>query len=113
MCTTGSAEHLFCDAIAFQSPSLLLLLDLLLFLFAHPNWSTGIGKWFHLRCFSLSKILRDYVVFLFLFLCFLFLTGEDQANSANSYGEGTQGAANFGGTKSDPTAPLIKQNIPG
>lgn len=52
------------------------------------------------------KILRDYV------FCFFF-TGKDQAYSADSDGEGTQGAANFGGTESDPTAPLIKQNIPG
>ena len=52
-----------------------------------------------------KKILRDYVLF--------FFTGKDQAHSADSDGEGTQGAANFGGTESDPTAPLIKQNIPG
>ncbi len=44
---------------------------------------------------------------------FFFLTGKDQAHSADSDGEGTQGAANFGGRESDPTAPLIKQNIPG
>lgn len=46
-------------------------------------------------------------------LFFYFFTGKDQAYSADSDGEGTQGAANFGGTESDPTAPLIKQNIPG
>lgn len=42
-----------------------------------------------------------------------FFTGKDQAYSADSYGEGTQSTANFGGTESDPIAPLIKQNIPG
>lgn len=52
----------------------------------------------------MSEILRDYV---------FSLTGKDQAHSADSDGERTQGAANFGGTESDPTAPLIKQNIPG
>lgn len=55
--------------------------------------------------FAISKILRDYA--------FFFLTGKDQAHSADSDGEGTQSAANFRGTESDPTAPLIKQNIPG
>lgn len=49
------------------------------------------------------------LIILFAFLC----TGKDQAHSANSDGEGTQGTANIRGTKSDPTAPLIKQNIPG
>lgn len=44
---------------------------------------------------------------------FFFYTGKDQAHSANSDGEGTQGTADFRGTESDPTAPLIKQNIPG
>lgn len=48
------------------------------------------------------------------FIQFFFpYTGKDQAHSANSDGEGTQGAADFRGTESDPTAPLIKQNIPG
>lgn len=56
----------------------------------------------------MSKILRDYVFFFWFFF-----TGKDQAYSANSDGEGTQSAANFGGTESDPAAPLIKQNIPG
>lgn len=58
-----------------------------------------------------------YQIFVFHFdyfiLFFFFFTGKDQAHSANSYGEGTQGAADFRGTESDPTAPLIKQNIPG
>lgn len=56
-------------------------------------------------------------LFLFYFdyfiQCFFFYTGKDQAHSANSDGEGTQGTADFRGTESDPTAPLIKQNIPG
>lgn len=47
------------------------------------------------------------------FIQFFFYTGKDQAHSANSAGEGTQGAADFRGTESDPAAPLIKQNIPG
>lgn len=49
----------------------------------------------------------------YLEIAFVFFTGKDQANSADSNGEGTQGTANFGGTGSDPRAPLIKQNIPG
>lgn len=52
----------------------------------------------------MSQILRDYS---------FFSPGKDQAYSADSDGEGTQGAANFRGTESDTTAPLIKQNIPG
>jgi len=46
-------------------------------------------------------------------LFWFFLTGKDQAYSADSDGEGTESAADFGGRESDPTAPLIKQNIPG
>lgn len=46
-------------------------------------------------------------------ITFVLFTGEDQANSADPNGEGTQGTADFGGTGSDPNAPLIKQNIPG
>lgn len=57
------------------------------------------------------KILRDYVFFFILLL--FFVTGKDQAYSADSDGERTQGAANSGGKESDPAAPLIKQNIPG
>lgn len=53
----------------------------------------------------MSKILREYVFFP--------LTGKDQAYSADSDGEGTQGTAHFGGRESYPTVPLIKQNIPG
>lgn len=48
-----------------------------------------------------------------MFFFFVGFTGKDQAYSADSDGEGSQGAAHFGGTESDPTAPLIKQNIPG
>lgn len=64
-----------------------------------------VGKWFYLRMLSdVSNIKR-----LFSF----FSPGKDQAYSADSDGEGTQGAANFRGKESDTTAPLIKQNIPG
>lgn len=44
--TAGNAEWLFCDALklAFQLPSLLLVLNLLLCLFAHPNWNRVLGK---------------------------------------------------------------------
>ncbi len=66
------------------------------------------GKRFYLRMFSdVYNIKRLCCFFLF------FLTGKDQAYSADSDGEGTQGAANFGGRESDPAASLIKQNIPG
>lgn len=108
--TAGNAEWLFCDALklAFQLPSLLLVLKNYCCVFLHTL--TGI-EWlesdFISRCFPMSKILRVY------FLFFFFSTGKDQAYSADSDGEGTQGAANFGGTESDPTLPLIKQNIPG
>lgn len=57
------------------------------------------------QCLKYEKIMFLFVVVVF--------TGKDQAHSANSDGEGNQSAAHFGGTTCDPTAPLIKQNIPG
>lgn len=61
----------------------------------------------------ISDISNIFILFCLFYSTFFFFTGEDQAHSANSDGEGTQGAADFRGTESDPTAPLIKQNIPG
>lgn len=56
----------------------------------------------------------SYVDFILIILSnYYFYTGKDQAHSANSDGEGTQGAADFRGTESDAAAPQIKQNIPG
>lgn len=57
-------------------------------------------------------MVSDVSILFYFDLLFLY-TGKDQAYSANSDGEGTQGTADIRGTKSDPTAPLIKQNIPG
>lgn len=57
-------------------------------------------------CPLLSKILK------YVFLGGFF-AGKDQAHSADSDGERTESAANFGGRESDPAAPLIKQSIPG
>lgn len=53
--------------------------------------------------FPYLKILKD----------FFFLTGKDQAHSADSHGEGTESAADFGGREFDPAAPLIKHSVPG
>lgn len=62
--TAGNVELLFFDPLklTFQLPLLLVVLNLLLWLSARPNWNRVVGKWFYL---GMSKILRDYV-FLFL-----------------------------------------------
>lgn len=66
--TAGNAEWLFCDALklAFQLPSLLLVLKNYCCVFLHTL--TGI-EWlesdFISRCFPMSKILRVYFLFFF------------------------------------------------
>lgn len=60
--TAGNVELLFFDPLklTFQLPLLLVVLNLLLWLSARPNWNRVVGKWFYL---GMSKILRDYVFF--------------------------------------------------